>query len=106
MIELKAIINDIDYTETFDQFLPNLIDHYKNGSEQINNPVIKAICDHPESASFIINTALSFMSQESKEALMCKLISANQQKIINSLNAVCKSHGIELTITDLDVQSK
>ena len=69
MIELTMQVSDFDYTETLDNFLPDLIRILSEGDD-VNPLIRKAVGASPELSKKIVKGILAAMSQKQKEALI------------------------------------
>ena len=84
MIELTMQVSDFDYTETLDNFLPDLIR--------------KAVGASPELSKKIVKGVLAAMSQKQKEALTVKFLNTNAEKLVSQVNDVAAKNGIVITL--------
>ena len=97
MIELTMQVSDFDYTETLDNFLPDLIRILSEGDEV--NPLIRnAVGASPELSKKIVKGILAAMSQKQKEALTVKFLNTNAEKLVSQVNEVAAKNGIVITL--------
>ena len=97
MIELTMQVSDFDYTETLDNFLPDLIRILSEG-EDVNPLIRKAVGASPELSQKIVKGVLAAMSQKQKEALTVKFLNTNAEKLISQVNEVAAKNGIVITL--------
>ena len=97
MIELTMQVSDFDYTETLDNFLPDLIRILSEGDDV--NPLIRnAVRASPEPSKQIATGTLAAMSQKQKEALTVKFLNTNAEKLVSQVNEVAAKNGIVITL--------
>lgn len=105
MIELKMQVSDFDYSETLENFLPDIMILLQE-SENLN-PLIRMACSAPpEVAKSVAKTVLAAMSQSQKEALTAKFINRNIDKICKNLNAAAARNGIILRLENGEAIAK
>ena len=97
MIELTMQVSDFDYTETLDNFLPDLIRILSEG-EDVNPLIRKAVGSSPELSKKIVKGVLAAMSQKQKEALTVKFLNTNAEKLVSQVNEVAAKNGIVITL--------
>ena len=97
MIELTMQVSDFDYTETLDNFLPDLIRILSEG-EDVNPLIRKAVGASPELSKKIVKGVLAAMSQKQKEALTVKFLNTNAEKLVSQVNEVAAKNGIVITL--------
>ena len=97
MIELTMQVSDFDYTETLDNFLPDLIRILSEG-EDVNPMIRKAVGASPALSKKIVKTVLAAMSQKQKEALTVKFLNVYAEKIVAQINDVAAKNGIVITL--------
>lgn len=97
MIELTMQVSDFDYTETLDNFLPDLIRILSEG-EDVNPLIRKAVGASPELSKKIVKGVLAAMSQKQKEALTVKFLNVYAEKLVAQVNDVAAKNGIVITL--------
>lgn len=97
MIELTMQVSDFDYTETLDNFLPDLIRILSEG-EDVNPMIRKAVGASPALSKKIVKTVLAAMSQKQKEALTVKFLNVYAEKLVAQINDVAAKNGIVITL--------
>ena len=98
MVEVKFLIDDIDYSERLDSALPLIFETMsKNGDL---NPVLRAACKSPEATTKIVKGLLKAMTKNQKEKLACKLVGSQREKLMRKMNKLAESYGIVATLVD------
>ena len=97
MIELTMQVSDFDYTETLDNFLPDLLRILSEGDD-VNPLIRKAVGASPELSKKIVKGILAAMSQKQKEALTVKFLNVYAEKLIAQVNDVAAKNGIIITL--------
>ena len=97
MIELTMQVSDFDYTETLDNFLPDLIRILSEGDD-VNPLIRKAVGAAPELSKKIVKGILAAMSQKQKEALTVKFLNVYAEKLVAQVNDVAAKNGIIITL--------
>jgi len=101
MITLTVNISEFDYSEKFDQFIPDLLNRIKESGDS-TNPLMKIACAAPGLSTKLLKTAIDAMSQKQKDALASRLINSNEDKIISSLTDLADRYGIDITIDNAE----
>ena len=97
MIELTMQVSDFDYTETLDNFLPDLLRILSEGDD-VNPLIRKAVGASPELSKKIVKGILAAMSQKQKEALTVKFLNVYAEKLIAQVNDVAAKTGLVITL--------
>jgi len=71
MIELDVNISDVQYSDFFDRFIPNLLKTLREKGD-LKNPVLRAASKRPETSAKIVKGFIASMPKSSMEHLMCK----------------------------------
>ena len=90
-------VSDFDYTETLDNFLPDLIRILSEGDD-VNPLIRKAVGAAPELSKKIVKGILAAMSQKQKEALTVKFLNVYAEKLVAQVNDVAAKNGIVITL--------
>jgi len=99
MIKLKLKINEVDYTDKLERYIPNLLKYVKASGDS-SNPLMEAACaPDDETALILFKETLAAMNKNEKEHLATELLRSNEQTIIKSLSNLCDHYDI---IIDID----
>ena len=90
-------VSDLEYTETLDNFLPDLIRILSEGDD-VNPLIRKAVGASPELSKKIVKGILAAMSQKQKEALTVKFLNVYAEKLVAQVNDVAAKNGIIITL--------
>lgn len=99
MIEMTFKVSEIDYDQTIDRFLPDILKILQE-DDGTNIIVRKAVGANPELAKKLIKTLVSAMSQSRKDALTVKFLNMKSESICRKLNSYTASSGLDLELTD------
>ena len=97
MIELTMQVCEFDYTETLDNFLPDLIKILSEGDD-VNPLIRKAVGASPEFSKKIVKGILAAMTPKQKEALTVKFLNSYAEKLVGQVNDVAAKNGIVITL--------
>lgn len=97
MIELTMQVSNFDYTETLDNFLPDLIKILSEG-DNVNPLIRKAVGASPDFSKKIVKGVLAAMTPKQKEALTVKFLNSYAEKLIAQINEVAANNGIVITL--------
>lgn len=97
MIELTMQVSEFDYTETLDNFLPDIIKILSEGDD-VNPLIRKAVGASPELSKKIVKGVLAAMTLKQKEALTVKFLNVYALKLCAQVNEVAKKNGIVITL--------
>ena len=97
MIELTMQVSEFDYTETLDNFLPDLIKILSEGDD-VNPLIRKAVGASPEFSKKIVKGILAAMTPKQKEALTVKFLNSYAEKLVGQVNDVAAKNGIVITL--------
>ncbi len=99
MIEISFRIDEIDYDSLADLLLPALLERVENDS--IGRLFIRS----PEAAEQMARRLLEHMSQEQKDGLLVKFLSANKEKGAETLEGMAAQNGVKLRVTELEART-
>ena len=104
MVEVTFLIDDIDYSDRLDSQLPMVFETMsKNGDL---NPVLKMACNSPEATTRVVKGVLKAMTNNQKEKLACKLVSAQRERLMRKLNSLAENYGIIAKVVDCKAVQK
>lgn len=99
MIELKILLDNIDYDSLADVLVPLLAEKMKDGEK--GGILGSILAGNPEAASTVARTLLKTMSQEKKNELLVQLIGKNRDKLLKKGRSLAASRGLELELCDV-----
>ena len=85
MIEVTFRIESLDYTDKLDSQLPLVLEALSQSGNI--NPVLKLACNTPEASSRIVKGILRTMSQDQKQRLATKIVTANRENAAEAARA-------------------
>ena len=99
MIEVKVLLDDIDYESIAESMVPVVKEKLAENSNSFGGFVGKHL---PESAlNGAANGFLKFLSQKQKDELALKLIKKYEKRIIETLRGAAADRGISVDIKEL-----
>lgn len=99
MIEVKILLDDIDYGSIAESMIPVVKEKLAENGNSFGGFVGKHL---PESAlNGAANGVLKFLSQKQKDELALKLIKKHEERIIEALQNAAADKGISVDIKEL-----
>lgn len=99
MLELKILIDDIDYNSVSELLVPLLAEKLeKDGKGGILGGVLAG---NPEMAVSMARTLLNAMPQEKKDELVVQLITKNREKLLQKGRELAARNGVRLQLCDV-----
>ena len=99
MLELKILIDDIDYNSVSELLVPLLAEKLeKDGKGGILGGVLAG---NPEMAVSMARTLLSAMPQQKKDELVVQLVTKNRDKLLQKGRELAVRHGVHLQLCDV-----
>ncbi len=99
MIEIRAVIDDIDYDALADFLLPILADRLEE-----KGGFMALLAKNKESLSGFAKQMLSSMSQEKKDEFVLQLLQDKKTLILEKVNDKIEAKGIGVEIVDFEVK--
>ena len=99
MIELKILVDNINYDSLADVLVPILAEKMKDGDK--GGILGSILADHPEAASSMARTLLKTMSQEKKNELLVQLVGKNRDTLLKKGRGLLSRRGVELELCDV-----
>lgn len=103
MIELKILVDEIDYSSLADLLVPLLAAGMKDGKGGILGDVL---AKNPDTATAMVRTILSKMSQEKKDELLLQMLEKYHDKILGAAQSALTGHDIAVKIYDFTAGKK
>ncbi len=99
MIEISFRVDEIDYDSLADLLLPALLERVENDS------IGRFFVRSPEAAEQMARKLLDHMSQDQRDALLVRFLSANKEKGAETLEGMAAQNGVKLRITELEART-
>jgi len=103
MIELKLLIDDLDYEAMIERLMPKAIE---NADTSELEPWARLLILSKGLNASTISSIVSRMSKEKKDALAVRYINKNRGKIGAMLADMAASRGVKVSIKDLEAKDK
>ena len=103
MIELKILLDDIDYQSLADVLVPLLAASMKNGKGGILGDVL---AKNPDTAVSMARTILSKMPQEKKDELLLQLVDKYRDKLLQAGENALARQNIHLKLCGLSAEKR
>ena len=99
MLELKILIDDIDYNSVTELLVPLLAEKLeKDGKGGILGNVLAG---NTNMAVSMARTLLNTMPQEKKDELVVQLVTKNRDKLLQKGRELAARHGVHLQLCDV-----
>lgn len=96
MIELKLLVDEVDYDSLAETLLPLVQDKLRDSGGMLSGS--------PEMAAAMVRTALRAMSQEKKDELLVQLVTKNRDKLLQKGGELAEKNGIKLHLYDVSAR--
>ncbi len=104
MIEIKLLVNDIDYEKTAETLLPALAEHMRENGGALS--ALSGLFSMPGSFGTLSAKAiLSKMSPSSKDELIAKCLLENKDKLISMLETAASDNGLVFKVKNAEVKA-
>lgn len=100
MIELKLLIDEVDYDSLAEALLPLVQDKLRDGGGMLGG----VLSGSPEMAAAMARTALRAMSQEKKDELVVQLVTKNRDKLLQKGRELAAKNGVRLHLYDVSAR--
>ena len=101
MIELKILLDNIDYDSLADVLVPLLTEKMK---EEKGGILSSVLAKNPATATAMAHTLLKTMSQEKKDELLVELAAKHRDKLLGKGRGLLNSRGIKLELCDISAK--
>ena len=102
MIEVKLLIDNIDYTSVAEYLVPLLAESMKNGEK--GGILGSVLANNPDMATNMARTVLNKMSQEKKDELVLQMVTKYRDKILTGGRNALSKHGIGVELCDISAR--
>lgn len=99
MIELKILIDNLDYDSVADFLIPAIAENM--AKEQKGGILGGVLANNQDMATSMARTVLSKMSQEKKDELLVQLVNKNRDKLLEKGHKLAEKKEIELQLCDI-----
>lgn len=100
MIKLELTLDNIDYDDLIDRYLPLVRDHLQASS----NPVALLLSNGMSSA--MAKKIVHTLPQQKKDELATELINANKKKLLSKATTLAEEQNISVNVVDLGASVK
>ncbi|MBO4854668.1 MAG: hypothetical protein J5482_05990 [Oscillospiraceae bacterium] len=103
MIELKILVDEIDYSSLTDVLVPLLAKSMKDGKGGILGEVL---AKNPDTAVSMARTILSKISQEKKDELLMQMMDKYRNELLHAVEKALAEHAIQLKLCGFSVEKR
>lgn len=102
MIELRLLVDDIDYDSLVELLLPMVQEKLRrDGGGGVLGSMLGG---SPEMAATMARTALHTMNQDKRDELVVQLVSRNREKLLEKGEAMAQKNGVKLKLRDVNAR--
>ena len=102
MIELKILIDELDYDSIADYLIPALAESM--AKERKGGVLGGVLAGNPEVFTSMARTLLHTMSQEKRDELLVQQLNKNRDKLLQKGSALAEKNGIKLHLYDVSAR--
>ena len=102
MIELKILVDNIDYDSLTDLLVPLIAEKMKDGEK--GGLLGSILAKNPGTAASMAHTLLKTMSQEKRDEMLVQLAGKYRDKLMQKGRDVLRDKGIGLELCDIAVK--
>ena len=99
MIELKILIDELDYDSIADYLIPVLAESM--AKERKGGVLGGVLAGNPEVFTSMARTLLHTMSQEKRDELLVQQLNKNRDKLLQKGGALAAKNGVRLQLCDV-----
>ena len=99
MIEVKIMVDNINYESVAEFLVPLLAESMKNGEK--GGILGSVLAGNPEMATNMARTILKTMSQEKKDELLLQMVAKHRDKILAGGRSALSGRGIGVELCDI-----
>ena len=99
MIELKILIDELDYDSIADYLIPALAESM--AKERKGGVLGGVLAGNPEVFTSMARTLLHTMSQEKRDELLVQQLNKNRDKLLQKGGALAAKNGVRLQLCDV-----
>lgn len=100
MIELKLLVDEVDYDSLAETLLPLVQDKLRDSGGMLGG----MLSGSPEMAAAMARRALRAMSQEKKDELLVQLVMKNRGTLLQKGGELAEKNGIKLHLYDVSAR--
>ncbi len=104
MIELKILVDNIDYDSLADVLVPLVAEKMKEGDK--GGILGGILAKNPDTAAAMAHTLLKTMSQEKKDELLIQLAGKYRDKLLEKGRGLLESRGIGMELCDISAKKR
>ena len=99
MIELKILVDNIDYDSVADLLVPLIADKMKDGDK--GGLLGGILAKNPATAKTMAHTLLKTMSQEKRDEMLVQLVTKHREKLLQKGKSALTKKGVKLELCDV-----
>ena len=99
MIELKILVDNIDYDSLADFLVPLIAEKMKEGDR--GGILGGVLAKNPDTAKAMARTLLKTMSQEKRDELVLQLLTKHRDKLLQKGRGILHKKGINMELCDV-----
>ncbi len=99
MIELKVLIDDLDYDSIAEYLIPALAESMAR--DQKGGILGGVLANNSDMLTSMARTLLGTLSQEKRDELLVQLLNKNREKLLQKATKVATDKGIQVKLCDL-----
>lgn len=102
MLELRVLVDDIDYGSLAEYLIPAVAEKLRR--EEKGGILGSVLAGNPDMAASMAQKLLDAMSQEQKDQLVLQLLGKNREKLLDKGNELLRRRGIGAQLCDVSVR--
>ena len=102
MIELKILVDNIDYDSLADVLVPLIAEKLREGEK--GGILGGVLAKNPDTATSMARTILSKMSQEKKNELLLQMLTKHREKLLQAGRGLLSKKGIGMELCDISAR--
>ena len=99
MIELKVLIDDLNYDSIAEYLIPALAESMAR--DQKGGILGGVLTNNPDMLTSMARTLLGTLSQEKRDELLVQLLNKNREKLLQKATKTATDKGIQVKLCDL-----
>ena len=99
MIELKVLIDDLNYDSIAEYLIPALAESMAR--DQQGGILGGVLANNPDMLTSMARTLLGTLSQEKRDELLVQLLNKNREKLLQKATKAAADKGIQVKLCDL-----
>ncbi len=102
MIEIRILVDDIDYKSTMEKMLPVVKERLERADE--SSPLKKSLSALVSALGAFGNGLLGIVSQKTKDKLAVKLVNSKEDLFKSAVSDISANKGISVTVKEIKAQ--